>query len=114
MMAFSASMAWVRALTAVSRATLRCLIISTLPVPMLGDGGGVALVDGPVPRSPIPEQPASRRRDAKTASHGEEARAGREFQACNGRNMGPASAATAHHVAASACLQSPFWGRAVN
>jgi hypothetical protein len=34
--AFSASMAWVRALTAVSRATLRCLIISTSPVPDLG------------------------------------------------------------------------------
>jgi len=33
---FNASMAWVRALTAVSRATLRCLIISTSPVPALG------------------------------------------------------------------------------
>src|SRR4029077_17551846 len=85
----------------------------TLPVPILGEGGG-ALVDVPAPRSPIPEQPASRRRDTKTASHDEEARTGREFQACNARNMGPASAATAHHVAASACLQSPFWGRAVN
>jgi hypothetical protein len=85
----------------------------TLPVPILVEAGGGALVDVPAPRSPIPEQPASRR-DAKTASHGEEARTGREFQACNARNMGPASAATAHHVAASACLQSPFWGRAVN
>src|SRR6476469_10583360 len=82
----------------------------TLPVPILGDAGGGALVDVPAPRSPIPEQPASRRRDAKTASHGEEARTGREFQACNARNMGPASAATAHHVAASACLQSHFGG----
>src|SRR4051812_24437549 len=36
MMAFSASMAWVRALTAVSRAILRCRIISTSPVPALG------------------------------------------------------------------------------
>ena len=64
----------------------------TLPVPIVGEAGGGALVDGPAPRSPIPEQPASRRRDAKTASHGEEARTGREFQACNARNMGPASA----------------------
>src|SRR6476620_11366775 len=84
----------------------------TLPVPILGDGGGDALVDVPAVRSPIPEQPASRRRDAKTASHGEVARAGRECQPCNAPIMWRASAATAHHVAASACLQSPFWGRA--
>src|SRR3954454_12634109 len=78
----------------------------TLAVPIVGEAAGGALVDGPVPRSPIPEQAASRRRDARvaspTANDGKVARAGRELQACNARNMGPASAATAHHVAASA------------
>ena len=36
MMAFSVTMAWVRALTAVSRATLSWRIISTVPVPDFG------------------------------------------------------------------------------
>lgn len=69
-MAFAASMAWVRALTAALRATLRCLIISTSPVPALqsrglpaehGAGGafGIEMVRLAMPVAPPAIGPAS-------------------------------------------------------
>src|SRR5262245_8637771 len=53
----------------------------TLPSPILLAGCAGVFGAGPEPRSPIPEQPASRAIDARAASHAE-ARAGREDEAC--------------------------------
>jgi hypothetical protein len=50
----------------------------------VGCAGALGVEPG---RSPMPEQPASRKRDARAASHGDDARAGRDLQACHAANI---------------------------